>query len=154
MDMPTLYIMRHGKAENTAPDIERRLTHIGIDNVKSVANNLRDSDTSIEKVIYSSATRAKQTAMLMCEGLSIPIENQTEDARIYNASVSELKEVIAEIDGMPNSVLLVGHNPGFADLVLDLCQEGVHFSAGNLALVHAESWQDIRSCKCRLIEKI
>ena len=152
--MPTLYLMRHGKAENTSPDIERHLSRDGKDNVSSVAKLLKDKNTLINKVIYSSAERAKQTALLMCDGLNIAPENQVEDARIYNASVYELQTVLSEIDESLEFVLLVGHNPGFADLVLSLCEESVHLSAGNVAVVYGESWDDFRACKCKLIEKV
>ena len=151
--MPTLYIMRHGKAENTAPDINRQLSNIGKENVASLAQILKGRSVIFGRVIYSPAARAKETAMLMCEGLNVAIEKQFEDKRIYNASLSELKIVISEIDEKLESVLIVGHNPGLADLVLKLCEEGVHLSAGNIAVVHGDSWEDIRNCKCKFVEK-
>ncbi len=151
--MPTLYIMRHGKAENTSPDIKRHLSNAGKDNVRSVAKLLSDKDTQISKVIYSSTERAKQTALLMCEGLNIAPENQLEDARIYNATVSELQTVLSEMGEPLESVLLVGHNPGLADLVMSLSAEPVSLSAGNVAVLYADSWDDIHHCKCKFVEK-
>lgn len=133
--MPTLYLMRHGQAENTTPDIKRRLSSMGKENVLSLAKMLNSRNTKIDQVIYSSAERAKQTALLMCEGLHIAPSNQVEDARIYNASVSELQTVLSKINESLESVMLVGHNPGFADLVLTLCEEPVHLSAGNIAVL-------------------
>lgn len=151
--MPTLYIMRHGKAENTAPDIKRQLSNAGKENVRSVVKLLADKDTKISKVIYSSAERAKQTALLMCEGLNIAPEKQFEDARIYNATVSELHAVLSEMGEPLESVLLVGHNPGLADLVLSLSAEPISLSAGNIAILYADLWEDIRYCKCKFVEK-
>jgi len=151
--MPTLYIMRHGKAENTAPDINRHLSRKGQEKVKSVARLLSDNNTKINQAIYSPAARAKETALLICQGLNITVKNQFEDARIYNASVSELQSVLSDIDTQFKSVLLVGHNPGLADLVLDLCEEAVGLSAGNVAVVYGESWEDIRHCNCKLVEQ-
>jgi len=152
--MPTLYLMRHGQAENTSPDIDRQLSSVGIANVTSVAKFLKGKNIHVNQVIYSSAERAKQTALLMCEGLNIMPKNQTEDPRIYNASVSALQTVITEIDQQVETVLLVGHNPGFADLVLTLCNESVDLSPGNIAVVFGKSWQDIRECKCRIVGKV
>jgi len=151
--MPNLYILRHGKAENTAPDINRQLSNIGKENIASLAQILKGRNVVFNHVIYSPAERAKETAMLMCEGLNVDIENQFEDARIYNASLSELQIVISEFDEKLESVLIVGHNPALADLVLKLCDEGVHLSAGNAAVVHGDSWDDIRKCKCKFVEK-
>ena len=152
--MPTLYLMRHGKAENTIPDIDRHLSSAGKDNISSIAKLLRDKSTNINRVIYSSAERAKQTALLMCEALNISPENQFEDARIYNASVSELQTVLTEIDEPLESVLFVGHNPGFADLVFSLCDECVGLSPGNIAVMYGESWDDFSHCNCRFVEKV
>jgi len=152
--MPTLYLMRHGQAENTSPDIERQLSSVGKAKVTSVAKFLKDKNTHINQVIYSSAERAKQTALLMCEGLNIAPENQVEAPRIYNASVSALQTVIAEIDEQIEAVLLVGHNPGFTDLVLTLCNESVGLSPGNIAVVFGQSWQDVHECKCRIVDKV
>lgn len=152
--MPTLYLMRHGQAENSSPDIERQLSRVGKANVTSVAKFLKDKNIHIDQVIYSSAERAKQTAMLMCEGLNIAREKQVEDPRIYNASDAELLTVIIEMDKTLESVLLVGHNPGFADLVLSLCGKSVGLSPGNIAVVQGASWNDIRHCQCRFVEKL
>ncbi len=151
--MPTLYIMRHGKAENTSPDIKRHLSSVGKENVRTVTKLLSGKDTTINQVLYSPAERAKETALLMCEGLNIAPENQLEDVRIYNASVSELQTVLSEMDVSLESVLLVGHNPGLADLVLSLSEEFVHLSAGNIAVLYGDSWEDIRHCKCKFVEK-
>ena len=151
--MPILYLMRHGKAENTSPDIMRALSDIGKDNVLSTVKLLKDKNIEINRAIYSPAERTKETALLMCNGLGVSIDDQTEDERIYNASVSELQAVLSTIDEGLNSVVLVGHNPGLAELVLMLCEESVHLSAGNIAVVYAESWANVLNCECKFIEK-
>ena len=152
--MPNLYVMRHGKAENTSPDIGRHLSSAGKEDVRRVAAILNDKNIKVDRVIYSSAERAKQTAMIMCDVLNISPENQLDDTRIYNASVSELREVLSDIDNNLESVLIVGHNPGFADLVFTLCEEPVHLSAGNIAVIQGDSWEDIRNGNGKFIEKI
>ena len=151
--MPTLYILRHGKAENTSPDFERNLSSEGKANIQTLAEQLKVNHTHIDKAIYSPAARAKQTAQIVCDALNISAENRNEDKRIYNASVIELQTVLSEMDASLESILLVGHNPGFADLVLTLCEEPVHLSAGNIAVVAADSWNDIHNCNCRFTGK-
>lgn len=152
--MPILYLMRHGIADNISPDISRNLSSVGKEKVRSIAVLLSERKTKIDHVIYSSAERAKQTAYLMCDGLQVTVENQSEDARIYNASVSELQEVLSEINDNLESVLLVGHNPGLADLVIRLSEESIHLSPGNIAMLKSTSWENIRACKCQLIGKL
>ena len=152
--MPTLYILRHGKAENTTPDYNRHLSNVGEEHVASLAKILKGRKVIFNHVIYSPAERAKETAMLMCKGLNVTTENLFEDVQLYNASLSELQIVLSQIDEKLESVLIVGHNPGLADLVFKLCEEVVHLSAGNIAVVHGESWEDIRSSKGKFIEKL
>lgn len=151
--MPTLYLMRHGQADNASPDIKRKLTVAGREQVKSMANTFANNNIKINHVVYSSASRTKETALLMCAGLNIAVDYQQENKQIYNASVSTLQAVISAIDQKNESVLLVGHNPGLADLVLTLSEQFVRLSAGNIAVMQADSWQDVIDCKCKLIGK-
>lgn len=150
--MPKLYLMRHGHADNAIPDIDRQLTPDGRKLVKDIVGLLAEKDTRIDQVFYSSAERAKQTALLMCDGLGIPLTKQHEDCRIYNASVTQLHTVLSEIDVETDSVLLVGHNPGFAELVVSLSEQPVRLSPGNIALLQAGSWQDVYECNCKLVD--
>ena len=151
--MPTLYILRHGKAENTSPDFERNLSSEGKANIQTLAEQLKINHAHIDKAIYSPASRAKQTAQIVCDVLNIVPTNRHEDQRIYNASVAELRSVLSEVNESTESLLLVGHNPGFADLVLSLCEESVHLSAGNVAVLSAGSWNDINNANCQFVEK-
>jgi len=151
--MPTLYIMRHGKAENTSPDIHRHLSQQGQEDVLAMAKQLAAKNIKINHVVYSPAARAKETALLMCDGLNIASEQQFEDKRIYNAPLSVLQTVLSEVDESLETVLLVGHNPGLADLILSLTEQSVGLSAGNVAVVAAETWKDVRACRCNFIKK-
>ncbi len=150
--MPKLYLMRHGYADNASPDIKRKLTSDGCELIKSIAGLLAEKNTRINQVYYSAAKRAKETALLMCDGLAIPLTNQHEDIRIYNASVNQLQTVISEIGQQAESVLLVGHNPGFANLVLSLSEQHVRLFPGNIAVLQADSWQGVYDSECKLVE--
>ena len=152
--MPTLYLMRHGEADGASPDIDRQLTTKGQKDSENVANHFLDNNITFDQVCYSTAARAKQTALIVCNALSINTDKQTEDARIYNASARQLHDILFSIDSNCNSVLLVGHNPGFADLVMKLSEEFVHLSAANVAVITAESWEQLLACDAKFLAKI
>jgi len=152
--MPLLYIMRHGKADNEIPDIARNLTARGKADVLNVATSLKNKNTQIDNVIYSPASRAKQTAMIICDVLNTSQQNQKEDNRLYNASVSELQSVLTEIDDQAKAVMLVGHNPGLADLVAQLTEQVIKLSAGNLVILSADSWRAMCNGNCEFVEKL
>jgi len=152
--MPQLYIIRHGRADNEIPDMDRKLTARGKDDVLNVATLLKNKNILIDSVIYSPASRAKQTAMIICDVLNTSPQNQKADDRIYNANVSELLRVLDEIDEQEKSVMLVGHNPGLANLVLQLTEQVIKLSAGNLAIVSADSWRAMCNGKCEFVEKL
>jgi phosphohistidine phosphatase len=42
------------------------------------------------------------------------------DRRIYLASSATLIDLLRELQGEPESVLMIGHNPGLEDLIFDL----------------------------------
>jgi phosphohistidine phosphatase len=66
------------------------------------------------------------------------------DERIYEATVSQLLEVISQVDNDRQSVLLVGHNPGLEGLLTLLTGEHVHVTTANLAKIdiNATQWSD------------
>ncbi len=90
----------------------------------------------------------------MCGDLDIVPEYQHDDSRIYNASVSQLQAVISEIDTNCESVMLVGHNPGLADIVMLLCEQPIRLSPGNVVILQEESWQDFFNSKGQFIDKL
>jgi len=152
--MPNLYLMRHGQARNDASsDINRRLTSMGQDHVKDLAKLLWEKEIDFDCVFYSPAVRTRETMLLMCQGLKIGEQHQIEDKRIYNASVYDLQAVIKEINERDENVLLVGHNPGLEDLVLNLTQQSIGMSPANIAVLSGETWADIFNNKCTLLER-
>jgi phosphohistidine phosphatase len=53
----------------------------------------------------------------VCRELGIPEKDIHFDRRLYEADVSTLLAVLAECPKSRNNVMLVGHNPGLADLL-------------------------------------
>ncbi len=112
-----LYIMRHAKSawDTNEPDIARPLKKRGINASKRMGDGLIRLGWVPEKVLLSPAKRVQQTYEHL--GLDISI---TEDSRIYEASLSDLFDVIAEVPNDINKLMLIGHNPSLEALLLHL----------------------------------
>ena len=71
-------------------------------------------------ILSSPAVRAWTTAKLVATEISYPIEFLQRDERLYHAGVRRIIEVLAEQDVAFNSIMIVGHNPGFTDFASHL----------------------------------
>lgn len=113
-----LILLRHAHAEpgtSGGEDRERGLSPTGEVEADRAGTWLKAQGAAPDRVLCSPALRARATCerALATLGRSLPI---IEDARIYEATPASL---LAILDEQPDSacVLLVGHNPGFENLV-------------------------------------
>ena len=116
--MKTLWLLRHGKASWDDPgleDFERPLNERGVSDAKLSGKYARRQRVKPDLVVSSPATRAKHTAELFMAAADLK-KSPVYDERIYEASARRLLQVLSEIDDANESILLIGHNPGFADL--------------------------------------
>jgi len=82
----------------------------------------------LDAVVSSPANRAISTAKLIAEQLEFPPEDIIEDHEVYHASYSSLVDIVREFPDQLKSVMLVGHNPGFTDLINFLKAPDYHIS--------------------------
>src|SRR5690242_18984819 len=116
--MKTLWLLRHGKASWDDPgleDFERPLNERGVSDAKLSGKYARRQRVKPDLVVSSPATRAKHTAELFMAAADLK-KSPVYDERIYEASARRLLQVLSEIDDANESILLICHNPGFADL--------------------------------------
>ena len=150
-----LLIMRHGKAnwEIDIDDLQRPMTKRGIEEAKNIGQWLNNQPLHPDIIISSTASRALATSKQVAEAMGISDIKQ--DARIYNASVSQLLMVLAEIPAEYKRPMIVGHNPGFEDLLLHLADVGERFykdnklmTTGTVAVLNMpDEWQQLdRQC--------
>ncbi|MBS1797594.1 MAG: histidine phosphatase family protein [Acidobacteria bacterium] len=152
--MKTLYILRHAKSSWDNPDwsdFERPLNARGLDAARFIGGLMFVRSLAPELIVSSPAKRAKQTAVLVKEVAEIarPIEF---DERIYEASPLTLFNLIREFDDRFASILIVGHNPGFENLVRTLTGETVAMPTAALARVDLDiaRWRDVEAGANRL----
>jgi len=89
-----------------------------------MARHLAQAGLVPERVIVSTALRTQQTFMLVQEALGVAAADKHDEGRIYEASLMSLMEVIRETPPDVASLMLVGHNPGMAELALILSDPG------------------------------
>jgi phosphohistidine phosphatase len=126
-----LVVLRHAKSDwpPGVPDDERPLSGRGRRDAKAAGAWLATNELLPDAVLCSPAARTRETWARLVTGLEsvtkagdlVP-EPTYEDA-IYEASVSALTGVLRRVDDSATTVLLVGHNPGVHELVLDLADQ-------------------------------
>ena len=126
---------------------------------------MKAQNLTFDHVIASPAVRVIQTLDQIVSGYGKRIE-PTWERRVYLASSATLMDVLRELGNYKGRVLLIGHNPGLEDLILDLVPEGtdtalrdsVYEKFPTAAISELEidiaSWSDIDRGKGRLIRFI
>jgi phosphohistidine phosphatase len=123
-----LILWRHAEAEESYPDMARKLTSRGKKDAARMAEWLRQRLPKEVTVLASPAERTQQTA----SALAMPFK--TVQSLAPGASVSE----ILKAAGWPNgtgTVIVVGHQPGLGQAVAHLVsgtQEGCSVRKGGL----------------------
>ena len=150
-----LLIMRHGKAnwEMKIDDLQRPMTERGEQEARNIGQWLKDQPLLPDMILSSTASRALATSQYIADIIGTAEIKQ--DARIYNASLPQLRVVLSEIPAEYKRPMIVGHNPGFEDLLLHLAEVGENFykegslmTTGTVAVLNMpDEWQQLdRQC--------
>ena len=114
--MKTLHLLRHAKSDWDNPDLaddERPLNARGKRDSKRLAGHLLKHPIKVDMVFCSPARRAKQTLKPIQPVLGAKV---TEEPELYGASSEELLKLIRKTPDKLDSILLIGHNPGFEEI--------------------------------------
>jgi len=128
--MKSLTLLRHAKSgwdDPKARDFDRPLNPRGEQAATLIGRQMRALGLGFDHVVASPAIRVVQTLQHVATGYGAAIEPEW-DRRIYLASAATLLDIVAALPDSFDRVLIVGHNPGLEDLVLQL----VPASAGPL----------------------
>ncbi len=144
--MKKLLLLRHAKSsweDTSLPDFERPLNERGLRAAPLIGKFMREQKIRPDLVICSPAKRTRETIALVLEAAGIEPDVRY-DERIYEASVASLLEIISQIEDDPQEVLLVGHNPGFENLLERLTGESIRMPTAALARIalNAEKWSE------------
>lgn len=120
--MKTLTLLRHAKSSWDDPvsrDFDRPLNGKGQRAALAVGRYLRSEGITFDHVVASPATRIVETVEQVEAGYGSDLAPLW-DKRIYLASAGSLLDVVHELPAQAQTALLIGHNPGFEDLILTL----------------------------------
>jgi phosphohistidine phosphatase len=145
--MRTLYLLRHAKSswkDETLRDFDRPLKSRGRKAAEQMGEFLAEENLKSPLVISSPAVRARQTTELVLESAGLKIAPQFEE-RIYEADVRTLLEVVRSIPDSAKRTLMVGHNPGFENLLAYFTGDNRHMPTCAFAKIEfdAGSWSEV-----------
>jgi phosphohistidine phosphatase len=143
--MKRLLLIRHAKAEQGSSfnDFERPLKPRGIEDAQTISLNLRNKNIVPQMILSSPALRALATAQVFAENLSV--DNLQTEKTIYEASDSTLLKIINNLSDDHSLVALVGHNPGFEQIISYLTGEyrSVPTCSATLITFEVEKWAEV-----------
>jgi len=150
----TLFLVRHAKSSWLDPqlsDFERPLNDRGLSNAPFMGEFMRKNKLIPTLIVSSPAMRARQTAEFFKEGGHFDAEIQF-DPRIYEASMTTLRDVISEFPDRFERVMLVGHNPGMEGFVRYVSEQQETMPTAAVAVVDLDlrHWHDIDAGCCTL----
>ena len=142
------------------PDRDRPLAKRGRRDSPVIGRWLRDHGYLPDTVICSAARRTRQTWELVAPELG-GSPSVTFEPRAYAASAMTLLYLVRELSATSRAALLIGHNPGVADLATHLAQPPDHddapirFPTAAVAILEVSGdWADLSPGQGRLLDYI
>lgn len=134
--MATLILLRHGKSDwsGSESDHSRPLAPRGRRQAPEAGRWLAGNVGDIDLAVVSTAERARETWRLAASELPAPPPVR-EEPRVYAAAGSSLLRLVRELPDDLETVVLVGHNPGLEDLLVDLTGQWTPMPTSAIAVV-------------------
>jgi phosphohistidine phosphatase len=163
--MKQLTLFRHAKSgwdDPVARDFDRPVNARGLQAARLMGAFAAKSGMQFDHLVSSPAVRCAETLDEFFDGYGQTIEPQW-DRRIYLASSATLLDLLRETPAGVNSLMMVGHNPGLEDLVLDLVPDDgssplrdvveAKYPTATLAVLEfdAQDWSSIGAVPARIV---
>lgn len=131
-----LYLVRHADAGDPAawdgPDAARPLSGKGRKQTQRLARFLRDQGFAPSVLLTSPKVRAAETAAGLAEALGVEV--RVDDRLSEGFGLDDLRAILRELE-FPRRPVLVGHDPDFSGLVVELAGAPVRMRKGALARI-------------------
>jgi phosphohistidine phosphatase len=124
-----LYLLRHAIAAEQSTgsgfaDSKRQLTAEGRQKLRRAAKGMKALELDFELILSSPYLRAKQTAEIVAEMLGISARLHFTEHLKPMSRLAALVQELAQLDGAPKEVLLVGHEPRLSQFMSLLISGG------------------------------
>ena len=151
--MKTLLLARHAKSDWGMPglsDHDRPLNGRGRRDAPAMAHRLADDDLVLDRIVSSTATRARATADEYAAAFRLTV---VEEPLLYAASARSILAIAAALPDDSAVAMLVGHNPGMSDAVAELTGQFVQMPTCAVAecAVDIGSWAELIEGSGRLL---
>lgn len=121
-----LMILRHAKAERSAPgmrDRERPLAARGHKDARRMGAYLAHHGLVPDHALVSIARRTRETWDGLAPALPVEVPVSFED-RLYEARPEDVLALVRETEGSVHTLLVIGHNPGLQEVSQQLVAAG------------------------------
>ena len=136
--MKTLLLMRHAKASWKDPqlsDQERPLNKRGLKDALFMGKVLFEKELLPQKIMASSALRARQTVSELTKGSGYTGEIEFTES-LYLAEPDVYFTVLQQLPDSIERVMLIGHNPGIEMLLKKLTGRIESMGTGSIASIY------------------
>jgi phosphohistidine phosphatase len=135
-----LVLLRHAKSDwhGSGTDHDRPLTARGRRDALRVAHRLARMGWIPDCVVCSDAARTTETWARMAPAFGQPIEAVV-TRQLYDAGIAALASVLAEVPSDVDTVLAIGHNPGWEVAAGILGGVPVSLTTTNAALLERDT---------------
>ena len=153
--MKTLLLLRHAKSDwgdSSLRDFDRPLAPRGERDAPRIGKALGKRGILPDLIVSSPAARARATLEAVTQAAKLANEIKYDEA-VYGASSAELMKLIRRLPDRSASTLLVGHNPGFEDLLGRLTGSHERMPTAALACIEfdIDHWDAVEDKKGRLV---
>ncbi len=163
--MKTLTLLRHAKSswdDPAARDFDRGLNDRGRRAATLMGEHARTQGLKFDQILASPAVRVVDTLDRFQVAMGNENLEPKWERRIYLASSATLIDVLRETSDGVTDLLMVGHNPGLEDLILDLVPDSKDeplraipeekFPTAALAVMELDiaKWSDLDARKAHL----
>ncbi len=151
--MKTLLLARHAKSDWGIPgvaDHDRPLNSRGRRDAPVMARRLIDEGIALDRIVSSTAVRARSTAAEYAVAAGIEV---IEEPLLYAASARSILAIAAALPDDSEVAMLVGHNPGMSDAVVELTGAFIALPTCAVAecAVDVGSWSELVEDSGRLL---
>lgn len=134
--MLRLMLLRHAKAEphRAGGDHERALAPRGASDSAALAQALSGEHLAPDRILVSDSRRTRETLAAMAAAWPALGECPADaDSALYHADPAQLLARIRAAPAATKTLMLIGHNPGLAELALTLTGYGDRYALARMA---------------------